>query len=127
MQDQPMPKIIPIVYWLSTLLVAISNLTGIFYINKPFVQKAMQHLGLPKWFYIELIIANFIGGFIILLPFIGKRLKEWAYVGLGLGYLSAIIAHFSIDGINRITFMPLVAFVILLTSYITYHKLNEEM
>ena len=82
---------------------------------------------MPKWFYLELVIANFIGGIIILLPFIGKRLKEWVYVGLGLGYLSAIIAHFSIDGINTITFMPLVPFVILLTSYITNHKLNEEM
>jgi len=126
MQDQPMPKIIPIIYWLSTLLIAISNLTGIFYINKPFVQKAMQHLGLPKWFYIELLIANFIGGFIILLPFIGKRLKEWAYVGLGLVYLSAVNAHLAIDGINRIAFMPLVAFVFLLISYATYHLMKEQ-
>ena len=127
MASKPISKIIPRVYWISTLVLAFFNFTRIFYINTPMFQKAMEHWGLPKWFYLELVIANFIGGIIILLPFIGKRLKEWVYVGLGLGYLSAIIAHFSIDGINTITFMPLVPFVILLTSYITNHKLNEEM
>lgn len=126
MASKPISKIIPRVYWISTLVLAFFNIIGIFFIKEQVVLRGIQHLGLPYWFHIELRIANLIGTIIILIPFFGKQIKEWAYVGLGIVFLSAIIAHFSIDGINTITFMPLVPFVILLTSYITYHKLNEQ-
>lgn len=126
MLPEKMLKFIKTVYRISTGLLALFILPGIFFLNSPMAQEGTKHLGLPKWFHLELGIANFIGGLILILPFIGKRLKEWAYVGLGIVYISALIAHFAIDGIIPMTFAPLVTFAFLLTSYLTYHKLQEQ-
>jgi len=85
-----------------------------------------RHLGLPEWFRWELSIANIIAGLIILFPFFGQRLKEWAYVGLGIVYISALIAHLSVDGFVPMSFTPVVTFAILLVSYVSYHKINDN-
>jgi hypothetical protein len=124
MLTQPNSKFITIVYWISTGLLALFILPGIFFINSPMAQEGTKHLGLPNWFRLELGIGSFIGGLIILLPFVGKRFKEWAYVALGIVYLSAFIAHLEIDGLIPMSFTPLVTFAFLLISYLTYHKLK---
>jgi len=126
MSTQPNSKIITIVYWISTGLLALFILPGIFFINSPMAQEGTKHLGLPNWFRLELGIGSFIGGLLILLPFVGKRLKEWAYVGLGIVYISALIAHLAVDGIIAMSFTPLVTFAFLLISYLTYHKLKAD-
>jgi hypothetical protein len=126
MLTQPNSKFITIVYWISTGLLALFILPGIFFINSPMAKEGTSHLGLPNWFRIELGIGSFIGGLIILLPFVGKRFKEWAYVALGIVYISAFIAHLEIDGLIPMSFTPLVTFAFLLIIYLSYHKLNAE-
>ena len=126
MSTQPSSKVIKIVYWLSTSFTSTFILPGIFFINSPMAQEGTKHLGLPNWFRLELGIGSFIGGLIILLPFVGKRFKEWAYVALGIVYISAFIAHLEIDGLIPMSFTPLVTFAFLLISYLTYHKLNAD-
>ena len=126
MSTQPNSKFITIVYWISTGLLSLFILPGIFFINSPMAQEGTKHLGLPNWFRLELGIGSFIGGLIILLPFVGKRFKEWAHVALGIVYISAFIAHLEIDGLIPMSFTPLVTFAFLLISYLTYHKLNAD-
>lgn len=92
--------------------------------NSPMAIEGTQHLGLPEWFRLEASIGSFIGGLILVFP-VWKRLKEWAYVALGITYLSALIAHLSVDGVVLTSFAPVVAFVVLLISYIYYHKLHD--
>jgi hypothetical protein len=58
------------------------------------------------------------------LPFIPQRLKEWAYVALGVDMLSAVIGLLSVDGFAPKSLSPLLAFGILLGSYICYHKMS---
>jgi hypothetical protein len=82
-----------------------------------------KHLGLPLWFHSEITIGKFIGGLILVLPFIPQRLKEWAYVALGVDMLSAIIGLLSVDGFTPKSLSPLLAFGILFGSYICYHKM----
>ena len=52
-----------------------------------------------------------------------KRIKEWAYVGCGIKYISALIGHLAVDGPVAVSFSPLVIFGLLLISYFTYHQL----
>ena len=118
-------KTAKIVFWISTILVALATMSGIFFLNSPQASEGMQHLGLPVWFSHELTIGKFIGGLILLLPFIPKRIKEWAYVALGIDMLSAVIALVSVDGAIPKSFAPLVGFAILLLSYISYHKIQS--
>jgi hypothetical protein len=121
-------KTTKIIYWIATGLLALFNIPGIFFMNSPKAVDAMQHLGVPRWFNTELTIGKCIGGFILILPMIPKRIKEWAYVAFGIDMLSAMIAMLSVDGLKAASFGPLLFFAILLVSYISYHKLcvNEQ-
>ena len=117
-------KKIKIIYWLSTSIIALFNIVGIFFMNSPQAMEGTKHLGLPIWFHSEITIGKCIGGLILMLPFSLKRLKEWAYVAMGIDYLSAVIALTSVDGVVPMSFSPLIVFAILLASYISYHKIN---
>lgn len=110
-------------YWISTGLIALFILPGIFFLNSPAAIEGTRHLGLPRWFHLELGIAKFFGGIILILPFIKGRLKEWVYVAFGIDSLSAVIGMVAVDGPGLQSFAPLVFFAILLVSYVTYHKL----
>ncbi len=72
----------------------------------------------------EVGIGSFIGGLILIIP-MWRFLKEWAYVALGIVYLSALIAHLSIDGFGSDAITAIVVFAVLVVSYITYHKIND--
>ncbi|QNK61585.1 DoxX family protein [Pedobacter sp. PAMC26386] len=112
-----------IVYWISTILLALFILPGIFFIDSPMAQEGTKHLGLPYWLHLEAGIGSFIGGLILIIPKLPPRLKEWNYVALGIVYLSALTGHLSVDGVIPMSFMPLVVFAVLLISYISYHRL----
>lgn len=114
-----------IIYWITTGALGLFILPGIFYINSQMAIEGTQRLGLPEWFRYEASIATFLGGLALVLPMISKRIKEWAYFGLGITYISALIAHLSVDGLVAMSFAPLVTFALLATSYIYYHKLNN--
>ena len=116
------PKIVKIIYWVSTGLLALFILPGIFFINSPMAIEGTRHLGLPEWFRLEVSIGSFIGGLILIVPMPCKSLKEWAYVAFGIVYLSALIAHLAIDGAHIASFTPLLAFGVLLTSYLCWKK-----
>lgn len=114
-----------IIYWISTGLIALFIIPGIFFLNSPQATEGIKHLGLPLWFHYELGIGKFIGGLILLIPFFPKRIKEWAYVALGIDMLSAVIGLTNVDGFVPMSFAPLVTFAILLISYISFHKLQN--
>lgn len=117
-------KAVKITYWITTIALALFILPGIFFMNTPMALEGTQHLLIPEWLRLEVGIAAFIGGLILLLPIRWWRIREWGYVGLGIVYLTAFVGHMAIDGyMNPMSYSPLVAFAVLLTSYICYHKI----
>lgn len=120
------PKSIKIIYWITTGLLAVFILPGIFFLNSPMAQEGTKHLGFPHWFSMEVGIGSFIGGLILIIPGLPARLKEWNYVALGIIYISALIAHLSVDGLAPASFSPLLPFALLLISYICYHRINKN-
>ncbi len=115
-----------LIFWISTGLIALLNISGLFFLNSPQAQEGMKHLGLPNWFHMELTIGKCIGGLIIIIPLIPPRIREWAYVGLGIDTLSAIIALVAVDGFVPMSFSPLIAFIILMISYISFRKITSN-
>lgn len=85
----------------------------------------VRHLQIPEWLRYEVGIGSFIGGVLLILP-VWNRLKEWAYVALGIVYLSAFIGHLSIDGWAPPTFQATIVFLVLLVSYLCWHKLTDK-
>ena len=117
-------KTTKVIFWISTILYALFSMSGIFFMKSPQTITMMNHFGVPSWLNVELTIGKFIGGLILILPFIPKRIKEWAYVAFGIDVISAVICLVAVDGPTPKSFGPVVFFIILLISYITYHKLN---
>ncbi len=114
------------IYWISTILLGLFTLPGAFFLNSEMALEGTRHLGLPLWFHYELGIANVLGGLVLVLPFFRPRIKEWAYVGFGIVFISAFIAHVAVDGIVPMTFSPLVTLALLIVSYAYYHKLKGQ-
>lgn len=111
-----------IIYWISTALIALMTaMAGIMYFANPEVAQGFGHLGFPDYFRQELGIAKLIAALVIILPMAPLRLKEWAYAGLTIVFLSAFIAHTAVDGAST-GIAPLISLVLLVVSYIYLHK-----
>lgn len=107
-----------IVYWVVTALLALQTASaGILYFTDPNVAIGFGHLGFPDYFRQELGIAKLIAAVVIILPMVPLRVKEWAYAGLGITFLSAFIAHSAVDGVST-GIAPLISLVLLVVSYI---------
>jgi uncharacterized membrane protein YphA (DoxX/SURF4 family) len=122
---QQQMKTTKIFYWILTAIVALMMAFSCYsYLTKPEMAAAFHHLGFPDYFRIELAIAKLIGAVVLLAP-VGARLKEWAYAGFTIVFVSAFIAH-TVSGdpvANRI--MPLVFLGILGGSYFLYYKKQQ--
>lgn len=95
------------------------------YFNEDEIKQAFLHLGFPDFFRIELAIAKLIGVAVLLLPLAG-RIKEWAYAGFAITFISAVVAHLA-GGLPVSTLlMPAIAITLLTVSYVTFHKLKSK-
>jgi hypothetical protein len=114
-------KATKIIYYLTTGLISLAMLFSTYaYLTKPELKQAFQHLGFPDYFRIELAIAKFLAAFALWLPV--RLLRESAYIGLTISFVSAVIAHIaSQDSIGH-TLYPVFVLAILVVSYVTYHK-----
>ncbi|GAA3935641.1 DoxX family protein [Chitinophaga oryziterrae] len=111
-----------IIYWATTVIVAaVMLISACYFAFNDNVKGAFTHLGLPGYFRIELSIAKVLGALAILIPGIPARIKEFAYAGLTIVLVSAIIAHLSSgDGIASLD--PLFFLGMLVVSYLYYYK-----
>ena len=110
-----------IIYWISTGLISLFEVSGAFFMNSQVAIDGMHHLNLPDWFRWEVSIGHLIGGFLLIMP-VSPRIKEWVYVAFGIDFISAFIAYASVDGWGANTFSPLIMFVLLLVSYSYYYR-----
>ena len=107
-----------IIFWVSTLLVsALVLMSGInYFINDDF-KVAFEHLGFPSYFRIELGIAKILGAIALLVPMVPKFIKQFAYHGFMINFISAAVAHAAVGDPVSTIINPLVALVVLLVSY----------
>lgn len=115
-------KTIKISYWISTALVSLMMVFSAYsYFTSSEVKQGFQHLGFPDYFRVELAIAKILGAIMLVVPIKGQ-VKEWAYAGFTVTFISAFIAHTaSGDSINN-RIGPIVFLSVLALSYLTYHK-----
>ena len=115
-----------VIYWISTgIIVLLDSVMPAFTFNTDLAKQGIAHLGYPDYFRIELSIFKIIGGIVLIFPFIPKRLKEWAYFGFALDFLSAFIGHTIVDGFSGQSLFPLVMLLFLIISYVYYHKIKK--
>ena len=109
-------------YWISTGLLSLMMVGSAYmYFTSPDIAASFENLGFPGYFRIELGIAKLLGVVALLAP-TPRFLKEWAYFGFIVSFVSAFIAHTAVGDPVMDTLMPLIALTILAVSYVTYRR-----
>ena len=112
-----------IIYWITTSIICLFASTAIF-MNSKMAIDGTTHLGVPRWLGLEISIGQLLGLVLLIVPAVPARFKEWAYVGFGIMYISAAVAHIAVgDPLNN-TIMAFVFFGLLLASYTSFHKIQ---
>jgi hypothetical protein len=114
-------KIDKIIYWSATGAITLIMLFSMFKMYTP----TFEHLGFPKYFRTELLIAKILGLIVLLLPKAPRVLKEWAYAGFTIVLISASIAHFNSGDTIINAIEPYIWLAILAVSNLYLHKLNR--
>ena len=109
-------------YWISTGLLSLMMVGSAYmYFTSPDIAASFENLGFPGYFRTELGIAKLLGVVALLAP-VPRFLKEWAYFGFIVSFVSAFIAHTAVGDPVMDTLMPLIALTILAVSYVTYRR-----
>jgi DoxX-like family len=115
-----------VIYWAATGIIAsMMVLSAYSYISKPEMEAAFKHLGFPDYFRVELAIAKILGALVIIIPAIPVKIKEWAYAGFAITFISATIAHIKSGDPTAMAIMPLVLLIVLVISNIYLYKKNQ--
>jgi hypothetical protein len=116
-----------IIFWITTtIIVLFEGVMPALTSQTELAKEGIRHLGYPEYFGNALVVFKILGVLALVIPQVPKRIKEWAYAGFAFDFLFATISLGAVDGINGLTFFPLVIFGILAVSYIYYHKLNSK-
>jgi hypothetical protein len=114
-------------YWGSTVLFALMMAgSGTMYFVSENMAAKFAQLGFPDYFRIELGIAKLLGAGALVTPLprsvLARTVKEWTYAGFTISIVSAMIAHTASGDPATALLLPGVAFVLVATSYTTYHQ-----
>jgi hypothetical protein len=87
--------------------------------------QAINRLGFPSYFRVELAWAKLFGVAALLAP-VPARLKEWAYAGFAINLVSAIIAHTSLHEGPAALAPSTITSVLWLGSYFLWQRLQAK-
>ena len=115
-----------IVFWVATsLIVLFEGVMPALTSQTEMAKEGIRHLGYPGYFGIMLTVFKVAGALALIIPQVPKRIKEWAYAGFGIDFISAFVSICAVDGLGTMVLLPVVAFVILAVSYVYFHKINS--
>lgn len=118
-------KTLKILFWTTTTFIflfegVMPGLTGF----SQFSKDSIKVLGYPDYFVYELVIFKVIGALALIIPQVPNRIKEWAYAGFGIVFISAAFSHFMTDRNPGFVILPLILFAFLIASYYSREKLR---
>jgi hypothetical protein len=113
-----------IIFWVTTTLIFLfEGVMPLFFFQSEAAKEGIRHLGYPDYFSTLLVFFKVPGTLSLIIPKVPARIKEWAYAGFAFDFIAACISHAAVDGFGGEAISPLVALLILVGSYVTYHKL----
>ena len=114
------------IYWSSTLLLsAFLLLSAWSYVFHKDTIEGVRELGFPDFFRIQLVVLKVLAVAVLLAPQISIQIKEWAYAGVALFLLTAIVAHIAHKDPIFISLISVVMFAVLVASNIYLHKVSS--
>ena len=88
--------------------------------------QGITHLGYPVYFVTLLAVFKVLGSITLIVPAVPVRIKEWGYAGFMIDFISAFVSILVVDGLVVTLLIPLVTIVILILSYVNYHKMGAS-
>lgn len=117
-----------IIFWVTTgLIFLFEGVMPALTSQSELAKEGIRHLGYPDYFGVMLTVFKVLGALILIIPKIPNRIKEWAYAGFAIDFIAAFVSLAAVDGFSGITLIPIIALLILIISYVNYHKLNDEL
>ena len=117
-----------ILFWIPTIIIFLfEGVLVLFTFNSPFAKQGITDLGYPIYFGTFFAIFKVLGTLALIIPKVPGRVKEWAYVGFGIDFISAFISIMVVDGFGFGAILPLIFLGLLILSYVNFHKLHPEI
>ncbi|HAE36390.1 MAG: hypothetical protein UR85_C0001G0015 [Candidatus Nomurabacteria bacterium GW2011_GWF2_35_66] len=120
-------KTTKIIFWISTAIIFLAEgvvpaLTS----QSEMSIQGITSLGYPVYFVTLLTVFKVLGAIVLIVPQIPNRVKEWAYAGFMIDFISAFVSIWVVAGFNAGLALPLIAMVILIMSYVSYSKIQTS-
>ena len=120
-------KTAKIIFWVSTSFIFLfEGVMPALFSQSERAKESMAHLGYPQYFGVMIVGFRILGVFALMIPKVPGRVKEWAYAGFTIEFIAASISHTVVEGFNFLSVLPLIILGILVASYLSYHKMNDE-
>jgi len=117
-----------IIFWATTgFIFLFEGVMPVLTFQSELAKEGIRHLGYPAYFGNALVVFKVFGVLALIIPQIPRRIKEWAYAGFAFDFIFACISHWAVDGFSLQIFLPIIAIAILVTSYLSYHKINLHL
>lgn len=114
-----------IIFWLTTgIIFLMEGVLVAFTSHSEMSIQGITQLGYPVYFVTLLAVFKVLGSLALIIPQVPGRIKEWAYAGFGIDFISAFVSLVVVAGFGWIVTLPVVFMILLALSYNSYHKLQ---
>ncbi len=111
------------IYWMSNSVISLLTLVSAlsYFFHKATIDGVVE-LGFPNFFRVQLGVLKVAAAVVLVLPYFPDYAKEWAYAGIGLFLVTAMVAHTANKDPIALSLISLAAFIILAISNIYFHR-----
>lgn len=114
-----------ILFWVTTSLIFLfEGVLPAFTSQSEMSIQGITHLGYPLYFVTILTFFKVLGALTLIIPKVPARVKEWAYAGFAIDFISAFVSIWVVDGFSSIVLFPIIALAVLVVSYVSWNKLK---
>ena len=114
------------IFWIATgIIVLFDGVMPVLSFQSEMAKEGIRHLGYPDYFGVMLTVFKVLGALALIIPAIPKRVKEWAYAGFAIDFISAFVSAWAVDGLSALTFFPIVFLGLLALSYVYWNRINK--
>jgi hypothetical protein len=116
-----------IMFWVTTGIIFImEGVLPAFTSQTDMAVQGITHLGYPVYFGTMLAVFKVLGSLVLIFPQAPARIKEWAYAGFGIDFISAFVSIVVVDGFGVAALLPLVFMILLVLSYRSYRSVISQ-